>query len=463
MLNTRNSLEDRVKRVKLILKKRVDAEVEGKPSIFIQIYRDDGYTLLRSLQISSREERLPSEKIMDTYRMVKRYINYSGPVDSRFIYRLQEGEFNEDSIAAIRQVFQEGIGYLDAVKIDVTKEEIFLVKRLRELGLRFSWKIYKEDSWLDLFFGEKGIIVNIIDDACRERLEDLKSRFKKYRVYWIKLDEVRKAPIALADQITKIVLGEEVRPNGTFLTIDNVEKYLSHNIFKILIICRVGGGPQNIKSAKVFLKTSNGYVGIGELKPSRETFEAQLVDVLHNARLYYSYKVGDYRKIYAQLIRDYEAIIYVEVIPRKIFRMITWGETPEEAEATASTQTVQQIKKSKMEETPPESTTERKIEKKKIIEPIDEELLRKVVSKSAQLLRDDIRTKLELIPLEIIRSFIEKFVYKTGPMSNEELEELISYGLVDKNRKRTLIGRIVKKVFKEIIGEHSPEDSEPRN
>jgi hypothetical protein len=48
-------------------------------------------------------------------------------------------------------------------------------------------------------------------------------------------------------------------------------------------------------------------------------------------------------------------------------------------------------------------------------------------------------------------------------MSNEELEELISYGLVDRNRKRTLIGRMVKKVFKEIIGEYSPENSEPRN
>ena len=462
MPGSSNNSKDRMKNVKLILKK-VDANVENKPSVSVQIYREDGHNILGSLWISSKDEHLPGKKIMDTYRMVKRFINHSDPKGTGFIYRLQESEFNEDSIAAIKQVFQEGIGYLDAVKIDVTAEEVFLVKRLREIGPRFLWKIYKEGSWLDLFFGEKGVIVNIIDDSSKEKLEDLKSRFKNYRIYWVKSSDVRKAPIALAEQIARIVLREEVRPNGTFLTIDSIEKYLSHNVFKILIICRVSRSPRHMKSAKVFLKTINGYVSIGELKLSGESFGMQLVDMLHNVRLYYSYKTGDYRKIYAQLVRDCEAIIYAEAIPRKTFKMITWGQIPEEAKAAASTQTVQQFEKSKKEETSPDSTTERKSEEKKIVELIDEELLRKVVSKAAQFLRDDVRVKLESIPLEIIRIFIEKFVYRIEPISNEELEKLISYGLVGRKRKRTPLGRIVKKVLKEIMEELKPKNSELRN
>jgi len=58
--------------------------------------------------------------------------------------------------------FKNVFGYLNAVKISVTMEKVFLAKRLREIGLRFQWKIYKEDSWLDLLFGEKGIIVSFL-------------------------------------------------------------------------------------------------------------------------------------------------------------------------------------------------------------------------------------------------------------------------------------------------------------
>jgi len=95
-----------------------------------------------------------------------------------------------------------------------------------------------------------------------------------------------------------------------------------------------------------------------------------------------------------------------------------------------------------------------------IIKNLSDGDLGELIFRAKQLLRDDIRVKLESIPPEIIRTFIEKFVYRIEPMSNEELEKLISYGLVDKKRKRALIGRMVKKALKEIIGELRPKDNE---
>jgi len=103
------------------------------------------------------------------------------------------------------------------------------------------------------------------------------------------------------------------------------------------------------------------------------------------------------------------------------------------------------------------------MEKIDIIKNLSDGDLGELIFRAKQLLRDDIRVKLESILPEIIRTFIEKFVYRIEPMTNEELEKLISYGLVDRKRKRTLIGRMVKKALKGIIGELRPKDNESIN
>ena len=103
------------------------------------------------------------------------------------------------------------------------------------------------------------------------------------------------------------------------------------------------------------------------------------------------------------------------------------------------------------------------MEKIDIIKNLSDGDLGELIFRAKQLLRDDIRVKLESILPEIIRTFIEKFVYRIEPMTNEELEKLISYGLVGRKRKRTLIGRMVKKALKGIIGELRPKDNESIN
>lgn len=52
--------------------------------------------------------------------------------------------------------------------------------------------------------------------------------------------------------------------------------------------------------------------------------------------------------------------------------------------------------------------------------------MKAVVYRAAQLLRESYKARLESMPLEIVRNFIEDYVCRMNPFTGERLEKLIS-------------------------------------
>jgi len=66
-------------------------------------------------------------------------------------------------------------------------------------------------------------------------------------------------------------------------------------------------------------------------------------------------------------------------------------------------------------------------------------------------LRDNQIARLKSIPLEVVRSFFEDYICRIRPLTGERLEKLISHGLLNENKRRTVIGRMLMKAFRETV------------
>lgn len=436
--------------------------------------------------ICKLEYSLPSRGIdwptmLSMIKAVRHSINNSEIIDGEYFYRISPSINTTKRI--LLKAMETGISEFSAYKIPVSASEARLEKYLKETRRKFKRKVYIQHKHLvDFLILTKKIKIALdviqqpqdINEAVTYLSAKKRELTRKgYLYYWITSQQLDEYFSKVVKTLNRIIAKAEVRPSGPLWGGVKIRE----NTPPVRILLKLNKresviGSRSILEIYKIRKTRRRriYAKIGEIKMTGNAlkFAQNLCDTFSRSNYFYSYKMEKYKELHTQLTQRDEVTVSVRKFSSNIGDVLTGKLAVRDGveEIELFDREVTQAKKTATKDTsPPERTL--KIEKVDIdiIRNLSESDLEEVVCRAKQLLRDDVRVKLESIPLEVIRSFIEKFVYKIEPISNEELENLISYGLVDRSRKRkrTLIGRMVKKALKEIIEEYRAKDNESRN
>lgn len=443
--------------------RRIDTKSRTR-TILLFTVTEEG-EVLGSLECSIQKDRLGWPEVFSMLREVRDMINRSGIINSQYFYRTSPSISYMKRV--LRRVFREGSTEVEAVKIPVSKAEADLAEYLKNGRFDFRWKTYIDHKYLVdflIFLGKRKKIVLDIAQACEniDEVEKVLSERRKYLVkrgylyYWVTAKQLDTEFSKIVETLENIIEKKEVRPPGPLtaevkmrtpsiqllLKLEKEDSILSTRYYVILYRVRRSLGRKVL-----------GIRGKIKIEKDIAKFAQELCNTLFNVNYYYSYLVEDYRKLYSTLINNGEITISVNRIYID-FRDVMIGKTDISkggGEVKSLGRKAEQNQRSEVSGGLSASQTlmVEKI-KYKFADRLSDDFLREVVSKTTQLLRQD-QSKLESIPLENVRSFIEDYILKMRPLSGEGLEKLISCELIDRKKKRTVIGRMIKKAFLEIV------------
>lgn len=327
--------------------------------------------------------------------------------------------------SVLRRVLRKGSTEVRVIKIPVSKAK--LVECLRSEKICFKWKTYTTRkhlvNFLILLRGGMRIVLDVaypyenVDE--QERLISERKKYlldNGYLYYWVTVNQLYLKFYNITKILKNIIKREEVRPPGPLMDIVRLEETSIPIEFLLRLEVKESAPNARIRiGVYEVVKTEEEETlsNVGEIEvEKRDTvgFAQSLCNLL-GERIYYSYNIGDYEKLYNQLIEENQAKISVKKIHVDSRELLT----------------------------------------RQLMDNFTDDLLRKVMSATLQLLKDHQTAQLESIPLEVVRSFFEGYICKMRPLTGERLEKLISHGLLNENKKRTVIGRIIMKAYRETM------------
>jgi len=317
--------------------------------------------------------------------------------------------------SVLRRVLRKGSTEVGVIKIPVSKAK--LVECLRSEKICFKWKTYTTRKHLVNFLILLREGMRIVLDVAYpyenvDEQERLISERKKYLLdngylyYWVTVNQLYLKFYNITKILKNIIKREEVRPPGPLMDMDIVRLEETSIPTEFLLRLEVKESAPNARiriGVYEVVKTEEEETlsNVGEIEvEKRDTvgFAQSLCNLL-GERIHYSYNIGDYEKLYNQLIEENQAKISVKKIHVDSRELLT----------------------------------------RQLMDNFTDDLLRKVMSATLQLLKDHQTAQLESIPLEVVRSFFEGYICKMRPLTGERLEKLISHGLLGMARDFTLL------------------------
>jgi hypothetical protein len=402
-------------------------QISIKPNtktFLIVLITNDGEILWR-LQYSIHESRLDWTVYRIISKKLRRIINNSEAIDNEYLYRIT---LNINYIVkALRKALRRRFINIRVIKIQVSRAELDLAEYLRGERIRLKLKTYITRRHLVDFLilprGGRKIVLDIAypyENA--DELEGLLSERKRYLLdngylyYWVTVKQLHLKFHNITRILKNIIEGREARPSGPLMDIVKLEETSTPTQFLLKLEARESAPDDRISIGMyevIGAEKEETLSKIGDIRVEGKDiigFAQSLCNLLGDKN-YYSYNLEDYEKLYDQLIEDNHVSISVKKVCVDSRELLT----------------------------------------RQLIDDFTDDLLMKIMSTVPQLLRDHQIVQLESIPLEVVRSFFEDYICRMRPLTGERLEKLISHGLLNENKRRTVIGRMLMKAFRETM------------